>query len=428
MTDDTTDTTDDLALADLPQPAEETTVSPAELHVDGDNPNEQSDEMFGLLCKNMRQNGWLGNAIIADTDGCIADGEHRWRAAQEIGLTEVPVKYYAIDDAERRLWRQELNKISGTHDRKRDALEYDLLLDEGHREEVFDLTDAADEDLDDLLAQIRVDGSKRPDYDYNIAPNVHFMDCIEGMREHLPDNSVDVVFTSPPYNVGLAAGDDPKTDAYTEYDDDMDPDEYREFIGAVLDELARVVKPDGHVFFNIHVDVRDGDITTHEWICDRLDIPWRSYIVWNKRNSSRATIDMQQNGRFLQSWEPVYHFSAEPDPLPGRRNYAVWDVDQSMYETEHDTGDHPAPFPVELVKRAIEPTTDEGDLLLDPFMGSGTSAVAAIETGREYVGFELDGADAYKPIIERRVREALRATGQLDPDRDDVTVTAADNA
>src|SRR6056297_649268 len=113
-----------MKLADLPQPADETTVAPDTLTVDGDNPNEQSDEMFGLLCDNMQQKGWLGNAIIADTDGVIADGEHRWRAAQEIGLEEVPVKFYEIDDAERRLWRQELNKISGEHDTKRDALEY----------------------------------------------------------------------------------------------------------------------------------------------------------------------------------------------------------------------------------------------------------------------------------------------------------------
>ena len=62
----------------------------------------------------------------------------------------------------------------------------------------------------------------------------------------------------------------------------------------------------------------------------------------------------------------------------------------------------------------------EGDLILDPFMGSGTTAVAAIETGRQYLGFELDEQGAYAPTIERRIREALRQTGQLDPERDDV--------
>lgn len=147
MTDDT------LTLDELPQPVEETTVHPDDLRVDGDNPNEQSDDMFGLLVDNLRDKGWIGNAIIANTgdlpgydgdpEGLIADGEHRWRAAQEVGLDEVPVKLYDFeDDAQRRLWRQELNKISGEHDSTRDALEYDYLLNEGRSDDVQDLVDA----------------------------------------------------------------------------------------------------------------------------------------------------------------------------------------------------------------------------------------------------------------------------------------------
>jgi len=197
---------DDLTLDDLPQPVEQTTVHPDELYVDGDNPNEQQEETFGLLCDNMRAKGWLGNAIVADTDGCIADGEHRWRAAQEIGLTEVPVKQYDIDDAERRLWRQELNKIAGEHDAKRDALEYDQLLSEGYTEEVDALTDAADEDLDELLAEIRVDTSQPAGYEYDPDHNVYFEDCVEGMRERLGDDSVDCVITDPPYGMSFQSG------------------------------------------------------------------------------------------------------------------------------------------------------------------------------------------------------------------------------
>jgi len=131
-----------MKLSDLPQPERTQTVHPDELTVDGDNPNEQSDEMFGLLCDNMRQKGWIGNHIVANTEGLIADGEHRWRAAQEIGLEQVPVKFYDIDDSERRLWRQELNKISGEHDTKRDALEYQTLLDNGQSEAVDELVNA----------------------------------------------------------------------------------------------------------------------------------------------------------------------------------------------------------------------------------------------------------------------------------------------
>src|SRR6056297_549085 len=188
-------------LDDLPQPEYEGTVAVDALETDGDNPNEMTDEQFGLLCDRMRQNGWLGGPIVTDTDGLIADGEHRWRAAQDIGLGEVPVRQYNIDDAERRLWRQELNKIHGEHDSKRDALEYDYLLDAGKSDEIQALTDAAGEDLDELLAEIKMDQSKPATYDYDPEHNVYFEDCVEGMAERLDDDSVDVVFTSPPYNI-----------------------------------------------------------------------------------------------------------------------------------------------------------------------------------------------------------------------------------
>jgi len=418
MTD--TDSPDDaLSLDDLPQPADETTVPPADLHVDGDNPNEQSDEMFGLLVENMREHGWIGNAIIANTgdlpsydgdpEGLIADGEHRWRAAQELGLNEVPVKFYNFeDDAGRRLWRQELNKISGEHDAKRDALEYDYLIKEGRSDEVHDLVDAADEDLDDLLDEIRANTNRTPGYDFETSHEVYFEDCVQGMRDRLEDNSVDLVFTSPPYNVGLAESADKKTDGYVPYSDDRDQAEYREFIGEVLDELARVIKPTGHIFVNLQVDVRDGTINPPTWIPERMPLPWRSYIVWNKANTSRSSIYLQENGRFIQSWEPVYHFSNSEEPLDGKRNFAVWDVAPANLESDHDTGVHPAPFSVELVRNALEPTTSPGDTVLDPFMGSGTTAVAAILNDRDYVGFELDEEDAYRPVIKRRIQEAKR--------------------
>ena len=397
-----------MRLADLPQPESETTVPPEELEVDGDNPNEQSDEMFGLLCENMRQKGWIGNAIITDTDGLIADGEHRWRAAQEIGLEEVPVKFYDIDDSERRLWRQELNKISGEHDKKRDALEYQELLNSGKSDEVDELVNATGEDLDELLAEIRVDNSLPPSYEYDPEHNVYFEDCVEGMQNRLEDNSVDMVFTSPPYNIGKGQGKDRKRDT-VEYEDSMNSDEFREFLGRVFSELSRVVKSDGHVFINFGKTYSDGEIQTFHWVRDIFPMPLRSFIVWDKMGAS-STAMMVDQGVFYNSWEPIYHFSDSDERLNDTKAKDVWECDVVRGGTRESdiTGSHPAPFPVELAKKAIETTTGEGDTILDPFMGSGTTAVAAIQNKRDYVGFELDEEGAYKPIIERRIGEAKR--------------------
>ena len=402
-------------LDDLPQPAHKGNVDPESLKTDGDNPNEMSDEQFGLLCDRMRQNGWLGGPIITDTDGLIADGQHRWQAAQEIGLTEVPVKQYDIDDATRRLWRQELNKIHGEHDTKRDALEYDYLLDNGKTDEVQALTNAAGEDLDELLAEIKMDSSRPATYEYDTEHNVYFEDCVEGMKERLDDDSVDMVFTSPPYNVDLKKnyqineGDHDKV----KYDDNRDWDEFTEFLTEVFAELKRVVKPGGHIFINFQNDIRDGTVKPpSDWLPELIELPWRSFVVWDKGTSAtiNGKLGTYGDGVFAANWEPIFHFSSEPNPLKGSggEQLGVWNIPASNREFSHETGDHPAPYPVALVDKAIRSTTSEGATILDPFMGSGTSAVAAIESNREYIGFELDEKGAYQPIIERRIGEAKR--------------------
>lgn len=163
MTDDqeTQETIDELA--GLPQPDEEGPVATDSLSTDGDNPNEMDDAQFDLLCRRMRQNGWLGGPIITDTDGLICDGEHRWRAAKEIGLDEVPVRKYDITDSTRRLWRQELNKIHGEHDERKDALEYDKLLSDGYVDPVEEIAEIHDDDLEGLLDDLAEEDAVDPD-------------------------------------------------------------------------------------------------------------------------------------------------------------------------------------------------------------------------------------------------------------------------
>jgi len=90
----------------------------------------------------------------------------------------------------------------------------------------------------------------------------------------------------------------------------------------------------------------------------------------------------------------------------------VWEEPHAANEGKQEYGKHPAPFSVSLVERAINHTTTKGDTILDPFMGSGTTAVAAIQNDRDYVGFELD-EDNYRSVIERRISEAKR---QMDSD------------
>jgi DNA modification methylase len=226
------------------------------------------------------------------------------------------------------------------------------------------------------------------------------------MRERLEDDSVDMVFTSPPYNKEKEGHNTKKTKT-TEYSDDLSDSQYRDFMSSVFSELKRVVKPDGHIFIN-HQNARSGGvIRPPTWIPESFPLPWRSYIVWHKGNKA-MDLSANKNGRFYETWEPIYHFSASPSSLNGTANHSVWEIDRVTGSERQENSEHPAPFPVALVKRAVEATTHKGDTVLDPFMGSGTTAVAAIQNDRDYVGFELDEEGAYKPIIERRIGEAKR--------------------
>lgn len=392
----------DLTLTDLPQPERETTVSPDELYVDGDNPNSQDENTFGLLCDNMRKKGWIGNAIVTDLDGCIADGEHRWRAAQEIGLSEVPVKFYDIDDAERRLWRQELNKISGEHDKKRDALEYDTLLSAGKTEEVEALTEAADEDLDSLLAELRVDESTGPTYEYDPEHNVYFEDCVDGMAERLDPNSVDCIITDPPYGIDVDLSDTMGS-AGVDHVGDLENDGLEDALQLFIDtaaELERVLTRDGHAYvfasWKTYDKFRD--------ILESVGFNVKNCLVWCKStpnhqpNFGTGGVNYGNQHEFI-----LYATLEDGDPRP------INDVMSDLIRHKHQTQDneHPTQKPVGLIETFLEQSTDVGDRVIDPFMGSATTAVAAIQSDRDYVGFELDEKN-YREIVERRIGEAKR--------------------
>jgi len=390
------------SLDDLPQPAYEGRVDVDALETDGDNPNEMTDEQFGLLCDRMRQNGWLGGPVVTNTSGVIADGEHRWRAAQDIGLSEVPVRQFDIDESTRRLWRQELNKIHGEHDTKRDALEYDYLLDAGKSDEVHALTEAADEDLDELLAEIKMETSTPPAYEYDPEHNVYFEDCVEGMRERLDDDSVDCVITDPPYGMGFHAdrtGDQEYGDRVKDWggiEGDENIEDAVELLKNTLGQVVRVLKDGGHAY--IFCDWR-GIHEIKPLVDGVLNV--KNVLVWDK--GSMGIGDLENNWGYSHEFIIFATLGDRATPL----SEATRNVLEHGRPNRTDY-EHPTMKPESLLVQLVQTSTREGDRILDPFMGSGTTAVAAIQNDRDYVGFELDEEGAYKPIIERRIGEAKR--------------------
>lgn len=211
-------------------------------------------------------------------------------------------------------------------------------------------------------------------------------DCMEVLKQ-LPDNSVDIVVTSPPYNLKNSTGNGMKDgrggkwanaaliDGYENYDDCMPNGEYAKWQHEVLLELVRIIKDDGAIFYNHKWRVQAGLIQDRRDIV--YDVPLRQIIIWKRKGGINFNA-----GYFLPTYEVIYLIAKKDFKLaPYANRYGdVWEIMQEQ------RNDHPAPFPVELIDRIISSTT--GKIILDPFMGSGTTAVVAAGLGRHFIGIE----------------------------------------
>jgi site-specific DNA-methyltransferase (adenine-specific) len=247
------------------------------------------------------------------------------------------------------------------------------------------------------------------------------------MRE-LPDNSVALVVTSPPYFVGkeyeLALGEGHV------------PASYLDYLGMLRDvfaECARVLEPGGRIAVNVanlgRKPYRSLASDVISILQDDLGLLLRGEIVWVKGEGASGSCAW---GSFASASNPVLRdltervvvackgrFDRALSRAERRRrglphentitkdDFMAWTLDVWRIPAEHARRvGHPAPFPVELPRRLIELYTYRGDLVLDPFLGSGSTAVAAVRTGRRYVGYDID--PRYVELAERRVAAELQ--------------------
>lgn len=228
-------------------------------------------------------------------------------------------------------------------------------------------------------------------------------DCLDVMRT-MADGSVDLVVTSPPYNLKNTAGHTwnkfPKggkwpnaglIHGYDQHDDAMPHEEYVEWQRACLGEMLRLIPSTGAIFYNHKWRPQAG-----QWQ-DRADIvdgfPVRQIIIWNRN----AGINFN-DAYFLPRYEVIYLIAKPGFRLAKGANAHgdVWTI-----APEHGNP-HPAPFPLELARRCVAST--KARTVLDPFVGSGTTAVAAQIEGRDWIGIEL--SEQYAEMARERVARA----------------------
>ena len=232
----------------------------------------------------------------------------------------------------------------------------------------------------------------------------------------IPDNSVHLMVTSPPYN------------ATKEYDADLSLDEYLGLLEKVFTETYRVLVDGGRACINVANLGRRPYLPLSDFISQimtGIGFRMRGEIIWHK--GAGAGISMAW-GSWKSASNPVLrdvheyilvfsrgdlrrHKSGEKENTITGEEFMEWTKSVWTFspESARKVG-HPAPFPVELPYRLIQLYTYKGELVLDPFMGSGSTALAALKAGRRFIGYENN--PDYVRLAEQRILKTLQETGE----------------
>lgn len=215
----------------------------------------------------------------------------------------------------------------------------------------------------------------------------------------MPDDFVDLVITSPPYNTGgksLTTGD-----FYKEYKDDLQQDEYRDFIFNNVNELIRVTRH--YVVYNFQILSNNKNVYLEFMYHFKDNI--KDIAIWKKQAVSQI-----QKGKMATGYEFIVllgkdsKMNFEYNNFPSN-NY-VPNI-QTWHKKESIKG-HGATMPIEMARYFIEYFSKEGDLIYDPFMGTGTTAISAILQKRKFIGSEI--TKEYVDISNKRLEPYLSQT------------------
>jgi len=365
------------------------------LKVDGDNPNRMTAKQHERLCTSIKKYGFIV-PIITNKDYLVADGEQRLIVARDLGMTHVPVIRLDVDDVDRRLLRQVLNKLRGEHDLIADAYEFERIISAGHEDELKHLLDLSDSQLERYLTEIR----EPKDEDYEI-PEInkiktdiqrgdvyvlrnHRLMCGDAtshgdVQQLMNGEKADMIYTDPPYNVHVNYG---KKGTEQLVNDNLSPNEYKQFCDAFFTNMYNVAKVGCPVY-----------VWSGWWFYEVLKkafeyskFHFSQPIIWDKKQFVLAHgYDYhRQFEHGFYGWkgkktDRYFH----PDVHNARD---IWTVQKDF--TGHYL--HPTQKPVELALIPIYNSSNNPDIILDLFGGSGSTLIASEQTGRTCYMMEID--------------------------------------
>ena len=240
------------------------------------------------------------------------------------------------------------------------------------------------------------------------------------LLKDIPDGSVKLAITSPPYNIGKP---------YGKYKDKIPLDAWSELISDITTEIYRVLTPDGSFFLNLSPVPFGENKEIHPLpyigydIMKKSGFYIRNIITWTFNNMQNCT--QRLSGRYENIIWGVkdlknYVFNLDDVRIPyitkndkrleggtGRNPTDVWFFNRVNNMTKGKLGlSHPTVYPIDMIERIIKMSSNPGDTVLDPFLGSGTTVVAALKLDRKGIGFELD--QSYENEILKRLEDEAK--------------------
>ena len=356
-------------------------IAISKITFDETNPNILTKEQMKSLKLVMEKFGFLA-PVILNKDLQVIDGEHRVRVYQELKKKTIPAYVIDVNTINKKMLRQLMNKLRGEHDKQKDADEFKLIFEAGKLNEFSELLSAQTEDFQAILEKKFDIGFEKEEV--NEIPEVpkkpksklgdiyqlgkHRIICGDSTLDDtfnklLNDSKATITFTSPPYNVGNSVS------KYNEYDDNLLDDDYNELLNKFTDLSINFSE---YVFVNLQQLAHNkvSFINYHQRFEDIM-------IFSDKKTAKNKKITTVDFG----------------DDVPD-----IFKFDKQSQNAYADT--HNATFPIQFPQHIIKNFTKKDDIILEPFLGVGTTLIACEQTERICYGIELD--PLYIDIIIQR--------------------------
>lgn len=356
---------------------------------DGENPNHMTKRAREGLWRSMVKYGWI-YPILVDRKGMLGDGEQRLETCLAHKEYYGPVLRLDVDDVDRRLLRQVTNKLRGVHDPDLDRAEYRRLIEGGRRKELISILQLNEKAIKDALeGKVKEETYRIPALEevvtdielgdvYQVGP--HRILCGDSTEEEyfikvLDGERARMVMTDPPYNVDMGTIKHPKFRQRPIIGDSQTPEEWEIFCDSFIKNIIKTC--DGDIYV-CHAPKQDGQILIQKLL--ENGIHWSTDIIWVKQAFTLG------RSNYHSKYEPIFYGWIKNTSYNGtRREYNVWEIKRPMKSLLH-----PTMKPVDLCARAIGNSSLPGDIVLDPFAGSGSTLIACEQLDRKGHMIEID--------------------------------------